>query len=118
MKVQMSTDRHESKPAHHNSLIIERLFYFRIVCLSRDFSTNIQDVFVFSRKRPNSQFIVTSDINTQQYQNITVPRVWIAVVSVKVTTSSEKHAASVVRVKVFCLYDVDIRFLLERYTYT
>ena len=31
----------------------------------------------------------------------------------KVTISSKKHAASVVRVKFFYLYDVDIRFLLD-----
>jgi len=97
----------------HNSLIIERLSYFHIVCLSRDFSTNIQDVFVVSRKWPNSQSFVTSDIIIQQYQNISVLRVWIALVSVKVAISSEKHAASVVRVNVFYHYAVDLRFLLE-----
>jgi len=113
MAVQISTVRHESKPAHINSLITERLSYSHIVYLSRDFSTNIQDVFVVSRKWPNSKSIVTSDIITQQHQNITVLLVWIAVVSVKVTISSKKYAASVVRVKFFYLYDIDIRFLLE-----
>jgi hypothetical protein len=111
--VQMLTVRHESKPAHHNTLITERVSYSHIVCLSRDFSTNIQDVFVVSRKWPNSKSIVISDISIQHYQNITVPRVWIALVSVKVTISSEKHAASVFRVKFFFLYDVDIWFLLD-----
>ena len=103
---------------HHNSLIIERLSYSHTVCLSRDFSTNIQNVFVVYRKRPNSQSIVTSDINIQQYQNITFLRAWIAVISMKVTISSEKHAAFVVGAKIFFLYDADIRLLLERCTYT
>jgi galactose-1-phosphate uridylyltransferase len=67
---------------------------------------------------PNSQSIVTSDIDTQQFQNITVLKVSIAVVSVKVVITSDKHAASVVRVKVLSFEGLDIRFLLERYTYT
>jgi hypothetical protein len=60
---------------HHDSLIVDRLSYSHIVRLPREFSTNIQDVFVGSRKWPNSKSIVTSDIKIQHYQKITVRRV-------------------------------------------
>jgi len=111
--VQMSTDRNEMKPIPSQQLNYwtSLLFPYRL-CFKKFLHQHSGCLCCLQKV---AKFPVRRHLG-YQYPSISKyysPRVWIALVSVKVAISSEKHAASVVRVNVFYHYAVDLRFLLE-----